>query len=388
MKAHGLNPRIRKSPFFESSLTYGATEFHPYNGMWMPVGYDTPVNEYWNLIERASLWDVGVQRCVEIAGPDAEVFMNLLTPRDVSSVEVGQCRYVVLTNGDGGILNDPVMLRMATDRFWLSTADSDVYLWAKGVSTFSGHDVEVNTPHVYPLQLQGPASPAIISEVVGAEVLDLAYYRWMHASVPGAGRDDPIEVVISRTGYSSEVGFEVYLLGDERGDELWEILMSAGAPYGLAPGSPNRIRRIEGGVLDYGSDITTAENPLELGLDRLIAWDGADFIGKAALEQIRADGVARRQVGVMMDGEPFEKNNEHRWQVTSDGQQVGVITSAVHSPRLDRNIGFALLDVPHDTGDVPLVVRAPEGDRAIEVTDLPFIASPPAKTAPLRSLLT
>ncbi|MEM9133764.1 MAG: glycine cleavage T C-terminal barrel domain-containing protein [Actinomycetota bacterium] len=378
MKAHGLNPRLRKSPFFASSLKYGATEFHPYNGMWMPVGYDTPVNEYWNVIERAGLWDVGVQRCVEISGPDAEAFMNLLTPRDVSKIANGQCRYVFLTNTEGGILNDPVLLRMDDDRFWLSTADSDVYLWAKGVSTFSGHDVEVTTPHVYPLQLQGPASPAIVSSVFGDDVLDLAYYRWMYGSVDG------IDVVISRTGYSSEVGFEVYLLGRERGDELWELLMAAGEPHGLAPGSPSRMRRIEGGILDYGSDITTAENPLELGLERLIAWDKDDFLGKAALERIRDEGPSRRQIGVFIDGEPFIKSNEHRWPVHIGDTQVGVVTAAVPSPRLGRNIGFALMDVPHDADDAPLTVDTAEGVRAAERTATPFIASPPAKTAPLR----
>ena len=167
MKAHGLNPRIKKSPFFEKAVEYGATEFHPYNGMWMPVGYDSPVNEYWNVLERASLWDVGVQKCVEIAGPDAEAFMQLLTPRDITTIEPGRCAYVFLTNQDGGVLNDPVMLRIADDRFWLSTADSDMYLWAKGVSAFSGHEVEITTPHVYPMQLQGPRSAEIMVDVFG-----------------------------------------------------------------------------------------------------------------------------------------------------------------------------------------------------------------------------
>ena len=165
MKAHGLNPRIRKSPYFDSTVKYGATEFHPYNGMWMPVGYDTPINEYWNTIKQAVLWDVGVQRCVEITGPDAEIFTNLLTPREISNVLVGQCRYILITNQDGGIINDPVMLQMAENRIWLSTSDADMYLWAKGVATFSGHDVEINTPHVYPLQIQGPRSPEIVSKV-------------------------------------------------------------------------------------------------------------------------------------------------------------------------------------------------------------------------------
>ena len=377
MKAHGLNPRIKKSPFFEKAVEYGATEFHPYNGMWMPVGYDSPVNEYWNVLERASLWDVGVQKCVEIAGPDAEAFMQLLTPRDITTIEPGRCAYVFLTNQDGGVLNDPVMLRIAEDRFWLSTADSDMYLWAKGVSAFSGHEVEIATPHVYPMQLQGPRSAEIMVDVFGEEILDLRYYWWMRSSVDG------IDVVISRTGYSSELGYEVYLLGEARGGELWEILMTAGKPYGISPGSPNRIRRIEGGVLDYASDITPDENPLELGLDRLIAWD-TDFLGKAALEKVRDEGVRRRLIGLFLDGPALQKNNEHRWPVTSASTKVGFVTNAVHSPRLDRNIAFAMIDVPFDANDTVLTVETVEGARSAKRTTLPFIASPPEKTKKLR----
>ena len=378
MKAHGLNPRIRKSPYFASCLKYGATEFHPYNGMWMPVGYDTPVNEYWNTIERAGIWDVAVQRCVEISGPDAEAFTNLLTPRDVSKVAVGQCRYLILTNQDGGILNDPVMLRVAEDRFWLSTADADMYLWAKGVATYSGHDVSIDTPHVYPLQVQGPKSPEIIASVFGDDILDLRYYHWMKAEVNG------IDVVISRTGFSSEVGFEVYLLGYERGDELWEIIMQAGKPLGLSPGSPNRIRRIEGGVLDFGSDMTPAENPFQLGMERLVDFSKGDFIGRSALEKIRDNGVARKLSGVFMSGEPFQKNNEHRWPVTRDGKGVGFISSAVHSPRLARNIGFAQVDIEHLASPEGMRVDTPEGEREITLTTLPFVD--PDKKIPRASL--
>ncbi|MEC7145859.1 MAG: glycine cleavage T C-terminal barrel domain-containing protein [Actinomycetota bacterium] len=377
MKAHGLNPRIKKSPFFEKAVEYGATEFHPYNGMWMPVGYDSPVNEYWNVLERASLWDVGVQKCVEIAGPNAEAFMQLLTPRDITTIEPGRCAYVFLTNQDGGVLNDPVMLRLAEDRFWLSTADSDMYLWAKGVSAFAGHEVEITTPHVYPMQLQGPRSAEIMVDVFGEEILDLRYYWWMRSSVDG------IDVVISRTGYSSELGYEVYLLGEASGGELWEILMTAGKPYGISPGSPNRIRRIEGGVLDYASDITPDENPLELGLDRLIAWD-TEFLGKAALEKVRDEGVRRRLIGLFLDGPALQKNNEHRWPVTSASTKVGFVTNAVHSPRLDRNIAFAMIDVPFDANDTVLAVETVEGVRSAERATLPFIASPPEKTKKLR----
>lgn len=378
MKAHGLNPRIRKSPFFEATLDYGATEFHPYNGMWMPVGYDTPVNEYWNTIERAGLWDVAVQRIVEISGPDAVTFTNLLTPRDIEKVDVGQCRYVFLTNQDGGILNDPVLLRMAEDRFWLSTADSDVYLWAKGVSVYCDLDVGIETPDVYPLQIQGPESPNVVSAVFGDELLDLAYYRWTRSSVQG------IEVIVSRTGFSSEVGFEVYLIGKERGTELWEIIIEAGKPFGLSPGSPNRIRRIEGGVLDYGSDILVSNNPFEMGMGHRVDLDKPDFIGKAALQRIKANGCSRRMMGAFMDGAPFEKNNEHRWPVFKSSRSVGEVTSAVHSPRLEKNIGFVLADIDAANLGEQLEVDTPEGRRALEVTTLPFVD--PEKKIPRRRL--
>ena len=377
MKAHGLNPRIRKSPFFNSTIKYGATEFHPYNGMWMPVGYDTPIQEYWNTIERAALWDVAVQRCVEIAGPDAEAFTSLLTPRDISKVKVGQCRYIILCNQDGGIINDLVMLRIAKNRYWFSTSDADIYLWAKGVATFSGHDVDITTPHVYPLQIQGPLSPDIVSKVFGDAILDLGYYHWMHSAVAG------IEVVISRTGYSSEVGFEVYLLGLHRGDELWEIIMDAGKPLGLSPGSPNRIRRIEGGVLDFGSDMTPNENPFEMGMERLLDFSKETFIGKAALETIQRQGVRRKLTGVFISGDMFEKNAEHRWPVSGDKGTIGVITNAVYSPRLERNIGLALLDFPHHAL-ARMQVETPEGIRAVELASLPFID--PDKKIPRASL--
>ncbi len=378
MKAHGLNPRIRKSPFFEASIRYGATEFHPYNGMWMPVGYDTPINEYWNTIERAGLWDVAVERCVEISGPDAGRFMSLLTPRNIDTVKVGQCRYVFLTNQDGGVVNDPVMLKMAEDRFWLSTADSDVYLWAKGVAVHCDLDVSIDTPDVYPLQVQGPVSPKAVSAVFGDDVLDLRYYNWMRSSVDG------IDVVISRTGYSAEVGFEVYLQGYERGDDLWEIIMAAGKPLGLAPGSPNRIRRIEGGILDYGSDILPDHNPYELGFERLVELEKPEFIGKAALEKVHADGPARRLLGAFMDGPAFEKNNEHRWPVYKAADRVGEITAAVYSPRLEKNIGYALVaSEVANVGEV-LDVDTPEGKRGLQLTTIPFID--PEKRIPRQAL--
>jgi glycine cleavage system aminomethyltransferase T len=346
--------------------------------MWLPVGYDTPINEYWNTIERAGIWDVGVQRIVEISGPDAEAFMNLLTPRDVSKVSVGQCRYVFLTNQDGGVINDPVLLRIEQNRFWLSTADSDIYLWAKGVSSYAGYQVDVQTPDVYPLQVQGPKSPDIIATVFGDTILDLAYYHWIKTSVNG------IDVVISRTGFSSEVGFEVYLVGYDRGNELWEIILEAGKPHGLSPGSPNRIRRIEGGVLDFGADILPSNNPVELGMSRLISTDKNDYIGKAAIDRVLAEGPARMMKGALIGGEAFQKNNEHRWRATDGERFAGEVTSAVYSPRLEQNIGFILADLSYAENGTRLEVETPEGTRTLEITELPFLDK--EKSIPRRSL--
>lgn len=378
MKAHGLNPRIRKSHFFEATIASGATEFHPYNGMWMPVGYDTPVNEYWNTIERAGLWDVAVQRVVEFSGPDALAFMELLTPRHVGKVEVGQCRYIFLCNQDGGLLNDPVMLRIVEDRFWICCADGDIYMWAKGIAVFAGMDVRIETPDVFPMQIQGPASPRIVASLFGDAVLDLRYYGWMWVELDGR------RFVLSRTGFSSEVGFELFMIGTEGGTALWNRILEVGGPFGLSPGSPNRIRRIEGGVLDYGSDMTTAENPFEVGLGARIDFDKGAFIGREALLRIAETGPARQMKGVIVDGPALLKNNEDRWPVYAGDAQVGEMTSAVHSPRLEQNIGFALVAMEWADAAGGLSVETAEGRRNLAFAAMPFID--PGKQIPRAAL--
>ena len=378
MKAHGLNPRIRKSPFFEATIASGAKEFHPYNGMWMPVGYDTPVNEYWNTIERAGLWDVAVQRVVEFSGPDALAFMELLTPRSVAKVNVGQCRYIFLCNQDGGMLNDPVMLRIAEDRFWICCADGDIYMWAKGIAVFAGMDVQITTPHAYPMQIQGPASPQIVARLFGEDMLDLRYYHWMYVEMDGR------QYVLSRTGFSSEVGFELFLLGQDGGTEIWNKILEIGSDLGLSAGSPNRIRRIEGGVLDYGSDMSINENPFELGLGPRIDFEKGNFIGRDALLKMSQSPQERVMCGAFIDGAAFTKNNEHRWVVRSGDVKVGDMTSAVHSPRLDQNIGFVLMNRDYTIGEHGLVVETPEGLRKVTLTTMPFID--PKKAIPRASL--
>lgn len=285
----GFGTQIRKSPYFEATVRWGAKGFSVYNHMYIPRDFGDPERNFWNLVNAAILCDVAVERQVEITGRDAAAFTQMLTPRDLSRMAVGQCKYVLITNADGGLLNDPVLLRLANDHFWLSLADSDILLWAQGVAVHSGMDVTICEPDVSPLQLQGPRSGEIMQTLFGEGMLDLRYFWSREADLDG------IPLRVSRTGWSSELGYELYLRDGSRGGELWERIMEAGTPYGLEPGHTSSIRRIEGAMLSYHADADSGTNPYELGLERLVDLDmEADFIGKAALRRIRAQGVGRR----------------------------------------------------------------------------------------------
>src|SRR6056300_876765 len=226
-KNFGFGTQIRKSPYFDSTVKWGATGFSVYNHMYIPRDFGSPEQNFWNLIEKAILCDVAVERQVEITGPDAFKFTQLLTPRDLSKLSVSQCKYVLITNNDGGILNDPVLLRLAENHFWLSLADSDILLWAQGVAVNCGMDVEIREPDVSPLQLQGPNSGKIMQDLFGESIGELGYY-WLDEF-----ELDGIPLIVSRTGWSSELGYELYLRDGTRGDELWERIMAAGKPHGL-----------------------------------------------------------------------------------------------------------------------------------------------------------
>ena len=309
-KDFGFGTQIRKSPFFDATVRWGATDFSVYNHMYIPRSFGDPEQNFWNLVNDAILCDVAVERQVEITGPDAAAFVQLLTPRNLSQCAVGQCKYVLITNAAGGILNDPVLLRLEENRFWLSLADSDVLMWAQGVATHAGLDVEIGEPDVSPLQLQGPKSGDIMAALFGESIRDLKYYWLDHFELDG------IPLVISRTGWSSELGYEIYLLDGSQGGALWEKLMAVGEPMGLKPGHTSSIRRIEGGMLSYHADMDAQTNPFELGLDRLVDLEmPADFIGKAALKQVQQQGIVRQQIGLEIDGEPLPGPNTQFWPV-------------------------------------------------------------------------
>ncbi|MCA1774248.1 MAG: glycine cleavage system protein T [Loktanella sp.] len=363
----GFGTQIRKSPYFDATVRWGAQGFSVYNHMYIPRDFGDPEQNFWNLVNDAILCDVAVERQVEITGPDAATFVQMLTPRDLSKMAVGQCKYVLITNAEGGILNDPILLRLAENHFWISLADSDILLWAQGVAVHSGLDVTITEPDVSPLQLQGPRSGEIMQALFGDDILDLRYYWLREIELDG------IPLIVSRTGWSSELGYEIYLRDGASGDALWERIMATGMDYGLKPGHTSSIRRIEGGMLSYHADADINTNPYELGLDRLVNLDmEADFIGKAALRRIQSEGVSRKQVGLIIDSEPLKGPNTSFWTITSNGTEIGKVTSAVYSPRLERNIALAMVPVEFAHIGMGVDVVMPSGPTRATVAERPF----------------
>lgn len=363
----GFGTQIRKSPYFDATVRWGAKGFSVYNHMYIPRDFGNPEQNFWNLINDAILCDVAVERQVEIIGPDAAEFAQLLTPRDLSNCAVGQCKYVLITNAEGGILNDPILLRLGENHFWISLADSDILLWAQGVAVNSGLNVQIREPDVSPLQLQGPKSGEVMNALFGESIYELKYYWLREYELDG------IPLIVSRTGWSSELGYEIYLRDASKGDELWEKIMDAGAPFGIKPGHTSSIRRIEGGMLSYHADMDINTNPYELNLDRLVNLDiDAEFIGKSALKRIKENGVSRKQVGLIVDGPVLEGPNTRFWPVEKNGEQVGKVTSAVHSPRLKQNIALAMVGVEYSDIGTGLKVQTPSGEVTATVVETPF----------------
>jgi glycine cleavage system aminomethyltransferase T len=379
--------RIRKSPFFYASRRHGVAMFSVYNHTYHPRHYGDPVEEYWQLLNGVTLWDVGVERQVEITGPDAFAFTNLLVARDLGKCEVGQCKYVFVTAPDGGIINDPVLLRLGENHFWLSLADSDVLLWARGVAHGSGLDVTIGEPDVGPVQIQGPKSKDVMVDLFGEDVLEVPYYFLRRYELDG------MQVLVSRTGYTGELGYEIYLFEASRhGEQLWDAVLDAGRPHDLAVIGPCHIRRIEGGILAYGADMWLDTNPYEVGMgyDWMVDLEQkASFIGKEALARIKQEGAKRKLAGVEITGESLGAYNDGSmidfYPVSRAGERVGQVTSACHSPRLAKNIGYAMVPIELAQLGTELEVDIVGDRREAVVVEMPFID--PKKEIPKQRLV-
>jgi glycine cleavage system aminomethyltransferase T len=359
--------RVRKSPFFEATRRWGCTTFSIYNHTYMPVTFGDPTAEYWQLVNNVTLWDVACERQVQIEGPDASRFVQYLAPRNLSKLAVGQARYVPLVTAQGGLINDPVLLRVSEDCYWFSLADSDVLLWAEGVAVGSDFDVAISEPDVSPLQVQGPAAMAVMQSLFGDWIPDLKYFWFRDFDLDG------IPLLISRTGWSNERGYEVFLRDGSRGDELWEKIMAAGEPFNISPACPSQIKRLEAGLLSYRNDMDLSNNPFEVGLGKFVDLEmSIDFIGKAALQRIAAQGIERKLMGAVIKGDPVPVN-EHRWLVFSGTDQVGELTSCAYSPGLECNIAYLMLPAALAQVGRQVSIDTPLGARDASLCELPFV---------------
>ena len=343
-----LSRRLRKSPF-ESRSHIGAKAASVYNHVVLPTAYASLEEDYWHLREHVQIWDVACQVQVEIKGPEALKLAEYLTPRDLSKIVPGQCMYVPLIDEKAGIINDPIILCLAPDRFWLSISDSDVLLWVKGLALGAGFDVEVRDPDVFPLSIQGPKSETLLSRLINEPVEDIRFFRFIETQIAG------IPLVIARTGWSGQGGFELYLSDSSEGERLWDLLVDAGEDLNLRPGCPNLIDRIETGLLSHGNDMTLNDNPIEAGLDRFFKMGkAADYLGREALERIAAAGPERRIVRFVVEGEAIANPRETYPLTVTDTQGSGCVTSITFSPRLGFNVGLGY--VPADTTETGTTV--------------------------------
>ena len=367
MKDFGFGTQIRKSPFFDATVKWGAKDFSVYNHMYIPRDFGDPEQNFWNLINDAILCDVAVERQVEVKGPDASKFVQMMTPRDLSNMKVGQCKYVILVNQSGGVLNDPILLKISEDKYWFSLADSDILFWAQGLAANGDYDVQISEPDVSPLQLQGPKSREIMVKIFGNQISDLKYYWFKQFAF------NDTELIISRTGWSSELGYEIFLTDSKVGNELYEYIMKVGEPMGLKPGHTSTIRRIEGGMLSYHADMTINTNPLELGMDKFIDLNSDfNFVGKDALIKIKNNGIERKQVGLYLDNKRMDGPNTRFWDLMNDDKIVGKITSAVYSPRLEQNIALAIVNINYSNLNQKLIVNDGNNEFNAVIVNKPF----------------
>jgi glycine cleavage system aminomethyltransferase T len=359
--------RLRPSPFYESAVAEGMTAASIYNRMIMPTSYGNPEAEYWRIIKGVSQWDVGVERQVQLKGPDAGRLAQILSPRDLSTCKVGQGKYVPLCNHRGTVINDPILLKLADDLYWLSIADSDIWFWASAIAAERGLDVEISEPDVSPMALQGPLAEDVVAHVMGDWVRGLKYFWFKETEIEG------IPVAVQRSGWSKQGGFEIYLRDGSKGTRLWNIFKEAGQPWGIGPGAPATAERTESGLVSVGGDTDDLTNPFEVRLEKYVDLDVADdVIGIKALRRIKAEGVKRQQLGLVLEGDTPAPLGFRREEIRLNGAAIGMMTNCVWSPRLQANIGYALVTIEAKTGQSVEVMRD-KGAVLATLVALPFL---------------
>ena len=334
--------RLRSTPFSRRVAQLGATHYTVYNRMLLASVIESAEADYWHLCEHVQVWDVSAQRQVELQGPDAARLAQLITPRDLSSLKELQGKYAPICNAQGFILNDPIIIKLAKDRFWVSVADSDVKLFAAGLAQGYGLDVRVFEPDVFPLAVQGPKAEELMTRVFGEQISKIGFFKGLMLPFQG------IDIYVARSGWSKQGGFEIYLDDPSRGEPLWDHLFEQGQDLNVRAGCPNPIERLESGMLPHGNDMDEFDTPFECGLDSFLNF-GAD-IESLSLNALRAKAKnqTRKLVGLAFSSTPDLSGLENRiggFNIESKGEVIGELRSQAWSPRFNKHLAFAMLPI-------------------------------------------
>ncbi len=355
--------RVRRTPFTPGNEAAGVKGYTVYNRMLLPTVFESVEADYRHLKTHVQVWDVACERQVELRGPEAAKLMQMLTPRDLRGMLPGQCYYAPIVDESGGMLNDPVAVKLAEDRWWISIADSDLLLWVKGIANGYRIDALVDEPDVSPLAVQGPKADELMARVFGDEVRKIRFFRFGWFSFQGR------DLLIARSGYSRQGGFEIYVEGSDIGMPLWDVLMTAGQDLDVRAGCPNLIERVEGGLLSYGNDMTRENTPHECGLGRFCNTEAAiGCIGRDALLRVLRDGPNRQIRPIAVEGGAVPPC-DHPWALVAEDEVVGRVTSTAWSPDFGTNVAIGMVRMTHWKPGTRLTLRAPDGDRLAVVQE-------------------
>jgi len=357
--------RLRSTPFSERIEAYGVQSYTVYNHMLLPASFKGVEEDYHHLKTNVQLWDVSVERQVQIKGPDADILTQLITCRDLSNAKDHICYYAPIVDDKGKILNDPLIMKVAPNTWWISISDTDVILYAKGIAIGKNLDVEVTEPNVNPLAVQGPKSFELMSRVFGEDIINMKFFHFK--KFPFEGHN----FLIARSGWSKQGGFEIYIDDDVKGLELYDALIEKGGDLNVRPGCPNLIERIEGGLLSYGNDMNMDDTPLECGLDPFVSFNSdINYLGKSFLEKQHKEGVKRSLIGIKLHMNQISVNKFI--PIFQDSKQIGELRSACFSPKFQCCLGIAMINKSDQQTSKPLQISIEGKEIGAEMTILPF----------------
>ena len=358
--------RLRSTPFTSRIENHGVTAYTTYNHMLLPASFGNLEKEYFHLKEHVQVWDVAAERQVQITGKDASKLVQLMTCRNLSKAKVGRCYYAPIIDEQGGMLNDPVALKLSEDKWWLSLADSDIGLYAKGIASGLGLQVEITEPDVNILAVQGPKSFKLMEKVLGKKITELKFFGFDYYTLKGN------KFLIARSGWSKQGGYEIYVENREAGQSLYDELFLAGKEFQVEPGCPNLIERIESALLSAGNDFDSGDNPYECGFDKYIDIESdVNYLGKKALIKISKEGINRKLMGVLIDTDKIEVTEEI--PLYNNENIIGNLRSAAYSPNLKKAVGIAMIKKKFWNKTIDIELKINKQSSKGRLCDLPIV---------------